>query len=250
VSISTLIAVAFGALISRKQGIYFSMVTFALAEIVYFVINQTPQYTGGEDGLHGIARGSLFGLSLENQTVYYYVALFVVALAIGFVFLVIRSPFGLSLGGARDSERRMLSVGYNVQGLRLRAYALSAFLISIAGALFALNHEFVSLESVYWRASGEPIMMTLLGGAGTVFGPMLGAGIVVFLRDFLSTVTDSGSLVLGVTFVIVVLVFRRGVLGEILYRLPSLRERRARPHSRQSRPTSTDDTAIHRSSEL
>lgn len=253
VSVSTMIAVAFGALISRKQGIYFSMVTFALAEIVYFVINQTPQYTGGEDGLHGIARGSLFGLSLENQITYYYLALFVVSLAIGFVFLVIRSPFGLSLGGARDSERRMLSVGYNVQGLRLRAYALSAFLISIAGSLFALNHEFVSLESVYWRASGEPIMMTLLGGAGTVFGPMLGAGIVVFLRDFLSTLTDSGSLVLGVTFVIVVMVFRRGVLGEIFFRLPSLgdwRAERAQSRGRPSMKTGADETTIHRSSEL
>lgn len=248
-----MIAAVFGALISRKQDIYFSMVTFALAEIVYFVINQTPQYTGGEDGLHGIARGSLFGLSLENQITYYYLALFVVSLAVGFVFLVIRSPFGLSLSGARDSERRMQSVGYNVQGLRLRAYALSAFLISIAGSLFALNHEFVSLESVYWRASGEPIMMTLLGGAGTVFGPMLGAGIVVFLRDFLSTLTDSGSLVLGVTFVIVVMVFRRGVLGEILFRLPSLedlRAGRAQSHGRASIQTGTDDTAIHRSSEL
>jgi branched-chain amino acid transport system permease protein len=219
VSISTLVALAFGMLITRKQGIYFSMVTFALAEIVYFVVNQSPAYSGGEDGLHGITRGSLFGVSLHNQIAFYYVALVVVALTVALVFRIIRSPFGLSLAGARDSERRMLSIGYDVRGLRLRAYVLSAFVISVAGGLFALAHEFVSLESVYWRASGEPIMMTLLGGAGTVFGPMLGAGVVLFLRDHLSTVTDSGNLVLGVTFVVIVMLFRRGILGEVLHRV-------------------------------
>jgi branched-chain amino acid transport system permease protein len=253
VVIATLVALVFGALIARKKGIYFSMVTFALAEIVYFVINQSPRYTGGEDGLHGITRGSIFGVSLENQVTFYYAALAVIAAAVAFVFLVIRSPFGLALSGARDSERRMQSVGYNVQGLRLRAYVLSAFLISIAGSLFALNHEFVSLESVYWRASGEPIMMTLLGGAGTVFGPMLGAGIVVFLRDYLSTVTDSGSLVLGVTFVIVVLVFRRGVLGEILHRMPVFDGRPAARMPSRAQPAShasSDETTIQRSSDL
>jgi branched-chain amino acid transport system permease protein len=253
VVIATLVALVFGALIARKKGIYFSMVTFALAEIVYFVINQSPRYTGGEDGLHGITRGSIFGVSLENQVTFYYAALAVIAAAVAFVFLVIRSPFGLALSGARDSERRMQSVGYNVQGLRLRAYVLSAFLISIAGSLFALNHEFVSLESVYWRASGEPIMMTLLGGAGTVFGPMLGAGIVVFLRDYLSTVTDSGSLVLGVTFVIVVLVFRRGVLGEILHRMPVFDARPAARMPSRAQPAShasSDETTIQRSSDL
>jgi branched-chain amino acid transport system permease protein len=254
VAVSTLVSLAFGALIARKKGIYFSMVTFALAEIVYFVINQSPRYTGGEDGLHGIARGSLLGISLENQVTFYYAALALTAAAVAFVFLVIRSPFGLASSGARDSERRMLSVGYDVERLRLRAYVLSAFLISIAGSLFALNHEFVSLESVYWRASGEPIMMTLLGGAGTVFGPMLGAGIVVFLRDCLSTVTDSGSLVLGVTFVIVVLVFRRGVLGEILHRLPSIEARLTGGLSPRARHAAvhpaSDDTPIQRSTDL
>jgi branched-chain amino acid transport system permease protein len=113
----------------------------------------------------------------------------------------------------------MQSVGYNVYLIRVQAYGLSAFIISVAGALYVLNHQFVSLEAVQWQASGDPVMMTLLGGVGTLYGPMLGAGMVLLLRNSLSTVTDSGSLVLGCLFVVVVMVFRRGVLGEIAHHL-------------------------------
>ena len=223
-ALATLVGLAFGFVIAQKKGIYFSMITFAFAQIVYFVVNQLPQYTGGEDGLHDVLRGSLFGIDLKNNVIFYYLALTIVGLTLWFLFTVLKSPFGLSLTGARENERRMVSVGYDVYLLRVLAYALSAFLISIAGSLYVLNHEFISLEAVYWRASGEPVMMTLLGGAGTVYGPMLGAGIVLFLRNVLSTVTDSGSLVLGCLFVFIVMVFRRGILGEIVHHLVS-RER-------------------------
>ncbi len=217
IGVSTAMGVLFGLIIAQKKGIYFSMITFAFAQIVYFIVNQFPAYTGGEDGLHDILRGSLFGIDLKNNIVFYYLCLAIVAATIAFVFRIMQSPFGLSLAGSRENERRLLSIGYSVYGLRVRIYVLSAFVISIAGALYALNHEFISLEAVYWRASGEPVMMTLLGGAGTVYGPMLGAAIVLLIRNVLSTLTDSASLVLGCLFVVIVMLFRRGVVGEIVY---------------------------------
>lgn len=216
---STAISIVFGFIIAQKKGIYFSMITFAFAEIVYFVVNQFAAYTGGEDGLHDVFRGSMFGISLANDRVFYYLALFFVALMVAFVFRILKSPYGMSLVGARENERRMLSVGYNVYFIRVQAYALSAFIISVAGALYVLNHQFISLEAVYWRASGEPVMMTLLGGAGTIFGPFVGAGVVLLMRNTLSTITDSGSLVLGCLFVVIVMVFRRGILGELVHHL-------------------------------
>jgi len=219
VAATTAMAIVFGLIIAQKKGIYFSMITFAFAEIVYFVVNQFPHYTGGEDGLHDVFRGSLFGISLANDRVFYYLALFFVGLMVAFVFRILASPFGMALVGARENERRMLSVGYNVYLIRVQAYALSAFIISVAGALYVLNHQFVSLEAVYWRASGEPVMMTLLGGAGTIFGPFLGAAVVLLMRNTLSTITDSGSLVLGCLFVVIVMIFRRGLLGELVHYL-------------------------------
>jgi len=219
VAVTTALGIAFGFIIAQKKGIYFSMITFAFAEIVYFVVNQFPAYTGGEDGLHDVLRGRLFGISLADDRVFYYLALALVTLMVLFVFRILKSPFGMSLVGARENERRMMSVGYNVYLIRVQAYALSAFIISVGGALYVLNHQFVSLEAVYWRASGEPVMMTLLGGAGTIFGPFLGAGVVLLLRNTLSTVTDSGSLVLGCLFVVIVMVFRRGILGELVHHI-------------------------------
>lgn len=217
VAFSSFVGLIFGFVIARKKGIYFSMITFAFAEVVYFVVNQLPQYTGGEDGLHDVVRGTLFGLSLKNDRLFYYVSFALVVLTIVFVLRILRSPFGLALMGARENERRMMSVGYNVYLLRVKAYALSAFIVSVGGGLYAMNHQFITLDSVYWRASGEPIMMTLLGGAGSIFGPMLGAGIVIFLRNTLSSVTDSASLFLGLLFVAVVMLFRRGILGELAH---------------------------------
>jgi branched-chain amino acid transport system permease protein len=219
VALSTLIGVLFGFIIAQKKGIYFSMITFAFAQIVYFVVNQFADYTGGEDGLHDVFRGTLFGFSLQDDRVFYYVALAMVALMVIFIFRILKSPFGLALTGARENERRMMSVGYNIYLLRVQAYALSAFIISVAGGLYVLNHEFISLEAVYWRASGEPVMMTLLGGAGTIYGPMIGAAVVLLIRNSLSTITDNGSLILGCLFVLIVLVFRRGILGELVHAL-------------------------------
>jgi branched-chain amino acid transport system permease protein len=217
VTATTALSVVFGFIIAQKKGVYFSMITFAIAQIVYFVVNQLPAYTGGEDGLHDVFRGRVFSISLADDRVFYYVTLGFAVLMVALVVRILKSPFGMSLVGARENERRMTSVGYDVYLLRVQAYVMSAFVISVAGGLYVLNHQFVSLEAVYWRASGEPMLMTLLGGAGTIFGPFVGAGIVLLLRNVLSTVTDSGSLALGVLFVVVVLAFRRGILGELIH---------------------------------
>ncbi|MBZ9992841.1 ABC transporter permease [Mesorhizobium sp. BH1-1-4] len=217
VALSTIVSLLFGFIVARKKGIYFSMITFAFASIVYFVVNQFPDYTGGEDGLHGLVRPTLLGLDLKDDRIFYYVCLAAAALVIFTVIRLLKSPYGLALLGARENEQRMMSLGYSVYGLRVKAYVFSAVVCSIGGALYALNHQFVTLEMVSWRASGEPIMMTLLGGAGTIFGPFLGSGIVLLMRNTLSTITDNGSLFLGLLFVAVVLLFRRGILGEIVH---------------------------------
>jgi branched-chain amino acid transport system permease protein len=217
IAATTGLSVVFGFIIAQKKGVYFSMITFAIAQIIYFIVNQLPAYTGGEDGLHDVFRGRIFSISLADDRVFYYVALGFAVLMVALVVRILKSPFGMSLVGARENERRMTSVGYDVYLLRVQAYVMSAFVISVAGGLYVLNHQFVSLEAVYWRASGEPMLMTLLGGAGTIFGPFVGAGIVLLLRNVLSTVTDSGSLVLGALFVTVVLAFRRGILGELVH---------------------------------
>ena len=217
VLLSTGVGVLFGLIVARKKGIYFSMITFAFAAIVYFVVNQFPNYTGGEDGLHGVVRTTLLGLDLTDDRVFYYVCLALVAVTLICLLRLLKSPYGLSLLGARENERRMMSIGYNVYSLRVKAYSLSALICSIAGSLYALNHQFVTLEMVGWRASGEPIMMTLLGGAGTIFGPFLGAGIVLVMRNTLSSITENGSLFIGLLFVVIVMLFRRGILGELVH---------------------------------
>jgi branched-chain amino acid transport system permease protein len=209
-----ILGIIFGALIIRKQGIYFALLTFAFAQIVYFVVNQFPKITGGEDGLHGVHRGSLLGFSLEGDITFYYVALTVVVSAIILMTRIVGSPYGLSLTGSRENENRMTSLGYDVRMLRFVAYVLSALVIGVSGVLYILNHEFITLQAVYWRASGEPVMMTMLGGMGTLLGPLIGAGIILLLRDWLAIVTSNGNLVLGGIFVLIVLVFRKGVLGE------------------------------------
>ncbi|GHU29304.1 branched-chain amino acid ABC transporter permease [Betaproteobacteria bacterium] len=230
VAISTTLGLFFGLILARKKGIYFSMITFAISAIIAFVVNQFADYTGGEDGLHGLSRGTLFGMDLQNDRVYYHVCMAIVILVIFFLCRLLKSPYGLSLLGARENERRMMSVGYNVFFLRLKAYVLSAFIVSTAGALYALNHQFVTLEMVNWRASGEPVMMTLLGGAGTIFGPVLGAGIVVVMRNALSSITDNGSLYLGLLFITVILFARRGILGESLHNILD-RQQNTSPHN-------------------
>ena len=204
-----------GSLAIRRQGIYFAMITLALAQIVYFFALQLP-FTGGENGLQGIPRGNLFGIIDLSQTLnmYYFVAAIFMA---GFliIYRIIHSPFGQVLQAIRENEPRALSLGYNVDRYKLMAFVLSAALSGLAGATKSVVFQFASLTDAHWQMSGEVILMTLLGGLGTIFGPVVGAFIVVALQQVLGGIGSWVQVVIGGTFIACVLLFRRGVVGEL-----------------------------------
>jgi branched-chain amino acid transport system permease protein len=206
-----------GLVAIRRQGIYFAMITLALAQMVFFICLQAP-FTGGEDGLQGVPRGRLFGvLDLSSDTVMYYV---VVAIFIG-CFLgitrIVTSPFGQVLKMIRENEPRAVSLGYEVDRYKLLAFVLSAALSGLAGSLKTLVMGFATLSDVHWTMSGEVILMSLLGGVGTFFGPVFGAGIVIALQDMLADKVGSWvTVIIGAIFVVCVLAFRKGVVGELL----------------------------------
>lgn len=207
----------FGLLSIRRQGIYFAMVTLALAQLMFFVYIQAP-FTGGEDGLHGVPRGKLFGLvSLNsNLSMYYFVfAVFLIGFAI--IQRAVHSPFGQVLKAIRENEPRAVSLGYNVDAYKLVAFIISAGLAALAGSTKTVVFQLASLTDAHWHMSGEVILMTLLGGVGTLFGPLVGAGIVVSLQQLLaqSPLGNWVSVILGAIFVICVLAFRSGIVGEI-----------------------------------
>jgi branched-chain amino acid transport system permease protein len=212
----------FGALAVRRTGIYLAMITLSLAEIVYFAVLHVPA-TGGEDGLQGVPRGSLLGLvDLENARAMYFFALAVYVLAIAFLYRVVHSPYGAILAAIKENEPRAMSLGYRVERYKVLAFTLSASLAGLAGALKALTLHFAALEDVYWHTSGEVILMTLLGGLGTTLGPSVGAALVVALTDSLAVAGEWVNFLLGAIFVLCVLLFRRGVVGEILAWAPRL----------------------------
>lgn len=204
-----------GSLAIRRQGIYFAMITLALAQIVFFFVLQLP-FTGGEDGLQGIPRGYLLGFIDLGQplAMYYFVAaVFIVGFLL--IYRIIHSPFGQVLQAIRENEPRALSLGYNVDRFKLLAFVLSAGLAGLAGSTKALVFQFASLTDAHWQMSGEVILMTLLGGMGTIFGPVVGAFIVVALQHVLSGIGSWVQVVIGGTFIACVLLFRRGVVGEL-----------------------------------
>ncbi|GGN42043.1 branched-chain amino acid ABC transporter permease [Deinococcus daejeonensis] len=209
------LAVPVAFLSVRSSGIYFSMITLAFAQMVSFLALQWTDLTGGENGLQGFARPSLFGLDFSDAQVRYYVCLVLFALGFGVAYRAVRSPFGQAQQAVRDSEQRAQSVGYNPARFKFTAFLLSAGLAGLAGAMYTFGHGVVSLEVVNWRTSGEVVMMTLLGGTTTLFGPVIGAGIVLLLRDLLTTANLPVGIVTGVVFVLVVLFFRRGVVGTL-----------------------------------
>lgn len=220
---AALIGLMVGMVAIRRQGIYFAMITLAIAQMVYFVCLQSP-FTGGEDGLQGVSRGNLFGLiSLRSDTVLYYFVVAVFLLGFLSVSRIVHSPFGQVLKMIRENEPRAISLGYQVDRYKLLAFVLSAALAGLAGSLKSLVMGFATLSDVYWSMSGEVILMTLLGGVGTFFGPVLGAGIVISLQDTLADKVGSWvNVIIGVIFVLCVLAFRKGIVGELL----AFRERR------------------------
>ncbi|XKE47471.1 branched-chain amino acid ABC transporter permease [Halomonas organivorans] len=211
------LGLVFGALAIRRQGIYFAMVTLALAQMVFFFYIQAP-FTGGEDGLHGVPRGQLFGLiDLSSNLAMYYFVFAVFVLGFALIQRTVHSPFGQVLKAIRENEPRAVSLGYNVDAYKLVAFVISAGLAGLAGSTKTVVFQLASLTDAHWHMSGEVILMTLLGGVGTLFGPLVGAGLVVSLQTQLaqSPLGNWVSVILGAIFVICVLSFRSGIVGEI-----------------------------------
>ncbi|MCM2340555.1 branched-chain amino acid ABC transporter permease [Rhodoferax sp.] len=211
-----LIGLVVGLVAIRRQGIYFAMITMAIAQMVYFVCLQAP-FTGGEDGLQGVPRGALFGLlPLQSDTAMYYLVVAIFVLCFLAISRIVHSPFGQVLKMIRENEPRAISLGYQVDRYKLLAFVLSAALAGLAGSLKTLIMGFATLSDVHWTMSGEVILMTLLGGVGTFFGPVMGAGIVIALQDTLADKVGSWvNVIIGVIFVLCVLAFRKGVIGEL-----------------------------------
>src|SRR5712692_9080283 len=211
----SLLGLIVGALAIRRQGIYFAMITLALAQMIYFFCLQTP-FTHGEDGIQAVPRGMLLGILDLRQTMTMYFVVLAVFLA-GFllIYRTIHSPFGQILKAIRENEPRAVSLGYTADQYKLIAFVLSATLSGLAGATKALVFQLASLTDVHWTMSGEVVLMTLLGGLGTVFGPVVGAVIVVTLENYLAQLGSWVTVVQGFIFVICVLTFRRGIVGEL-----------------------------------
>ena len=225
-AVAALLGVVIGGLAIRRRGIYFAMITLALGQLVYFVCLEAP-FTGGENGLQGVPRGTLFGLlPLRSDRVMYYLVLAAFVAVFMFIRRVVHSPFGHVLRAIRENETRAISLGYDINRYKLLAFVLSAALSGLAGSLNSLVLGFATLSDVQQSASGEVILMTLLGGTGTFFGPVVGAAIVITLQEYLSDVVGGWvTAIIGVIFVACVLSFRRGIVGEI----EALRLRRTRP---------------------
>jgi branched-chain amino acid transport system permease protein len=209
------LGLVFGALAIRRQGIYFAMITLALAQMVYFYALQAP-WTHGEDGIQAVPRGVLFGLfDLNDQLTLYFVVLAIVMAGFLLIYRIIHSPFGQVLKAIRENEPRAVSLGYKADHYKLIAFVLSAALSGLAGATKVLVVQLASLTDVYWAMSGEVVLMTLLGGLGTVFGPVVGAVFIIALQDRLAHLGAFVTIVQGVIFVVCVLLFRRGIVGEL-----------------------------------
>jgi branched-chain amino acid transport system permease protein len=216
---ATVLGVLAGLLAIRRQGIYFAMITLALAQMIFFFYLQTP-FTGGEDGIQSVPRGRLFGLIDLNQTFAMYTLVLVIFFG-GFllIYRIVHSPFGQVLKAIRENESRAVSLGYDVDRYKLLAFVLSAALSGLAGGTKALVFQLASLTDAHWSMSGEVVLMTLLGGLGTIFGPVAGAAIIIAMENYLSQLGAWVSVVQGLIFVVCVLAFRRGVIGEIAHAL-------------------------------
>ncbi len=214
---AALLGLVVGLIGIRRQGIYFAMITLAMAQMVYFICLQMP-FTGGEDGLQGVPRGALFGLlSLKDDLVMYFVVLAVFVAVFLFIIRVVRSPFGQVLKAIRENEPRAVSLGYDVDRYKLLAFVLSTALAGLAGSLKTVVLGFATLSDVHWSLSGEVVLMTLLGGMGTFAGPVIGAFTIIGLQNFLADRVGSWvTVIIGAIFVVCVIAFRRGFVGELL----------------------------------
>ncbi len=223
---AALLGLVFGLLAIRRHGIYFAMITLALAQMVYFVFLQAP-FTGGEDGVHGVPRGTLLGLDLSSNLTLYYVVLGFFIAGYALVYRIVHSPFGQVIGAIRQNPDRAVSLGYSVDRYKLLVFVLSAALSGTAGALKTVVFRLASLSDAHWHLSGEVVLMTLIGGLGTLLGPLAGAVLVVSFSDLLAGGAFRAlvPVMLGTLFVVCVIFFRRGLVGEVQH---WLRKRRLR----------------------
>ena len=204
-----------GLLAIRRQGIYFAMITLALAQMLYFFYLQMP-FTGGEDGIQAVPRGKLLGfIDLSNVWAMYGTVLVVFLAGFLLIYRIVHSPFGQVLKAIRENEARATSLGYDVDRYKLAAFVLSATLAGVAGAMNALVFQLAALNNVHWSMSGEVVLMTLLGGMGTIFGPVVGAFVIIGLENYLASFGQWVTVITGVIFVVCVLAFRRGIVGEL-----------------------------------
>ncbi|MEW5729794.1 MAG: branched-chain amino acid ABC transporter permease, partial [Pseudomonadota bacterium] len=213
VALAAGMGLATGWLAIRRQGIYFAMITLALAQLFFFLALQAP-FTHGEDGIQGVPRGRLFGVvDLSDMMTMYWFVLAVFVLGLLALYRVVHSPFGQVLKAIRDNEPRAVSLGYEVDRYKLVAFVISAALSGLAGSVKSLVFQLASLADVHWHASGEVVLMTLLGGVGTIFGPTVGAFLVVTIQNYFSEVGSWVTIIQGVIFVVCVLAFRAGIVG-------------------------------------
>mgnify|MGYP001609623286 FL=1 len=212
---SALLGIVTGLLAIRRQGIYFAMITLALAQMIFFFCMQAP-FTGGEDGIQAVPRGMLLGLvDLSNVMLMYFFVLAIFLAGFLLIHRIIHSPFGQVLKAIRENEPRAISLGYRTDQYKLLAFVLSATLAGLAGSTKALVFQLASLTDVHWSMSGEVVLMTLLGGLGTVFGPVVGAFIIITMENYLSGMGQWVTVIQGTIFVVCVLAFRRGIIGEV-----------------------------------
>jgi branched-chain amino acid transport system permease protein len=213
-----LLALVVGVIVVRRAGIYFAMITLAIAQIEYFVAVQLSNITGGENGLPMDGRGNFFGLHISSDLGYYYLAFAIVALCVWLVVRVMNSPFGAVLGAIRENEPRAIALGYRVNRFKLAAFVMAGALSGLAGALYALGNRLAGLEMLDWHTSGAVVMMMILGGSGTIVGPVIGAAVYEVIEYFVSktAIGQETDLVMGLIFAFCVLALRRGIAGELL----------------------------------
>ena len=214
------LGLAFGAIAIRRQGIYFAMITLALAQMVYFFSVQRPDFTNGEDGIQAIPRGHLFGIfDLSNDMTLYWTVLVIFFAGTLLMHRLVHSPFGQVLQAVRDNERRAISLGYRVQRYKLVAFVVSAAVAALAGATKAIIFQVATLVDVHWSMSGEPILMALVGGVGTIFGPLVGAAVITTLQNYLVSAGSWVTVIQGLIFIFCVLIFRAGIVGTVAHRI-------------------------------
>ena len=212
---AAILGLAIGALSIRRQGIYFAMVTLAFAQMVFFVALQAP-FTGGEDGIQAVPRGRLFGLiDTSNELTLYFIVLAIVFGGILLIYRIVHSPFGQVLKAIRDNEPRSISIGYKVNRYKLAVFVMSASLAGLAGATKAIVFQLASLTDVYWTMSGEVVLMTLIGGMGTIFGPLVGAAVIVTMQNYFAGFGAWVTVLQGAIFMLSVMLFREGIVGVI-----------------------------------